>query len=243
MRSLSPSEMLAAWERGLPQRPIERALTLLAANRPEAPPDDLAKLSIGGRDARLLSLREQTFGPQMVCLANCPGCAERLELNFNLADIRVPHAPEPGTLSLTVDGYDVQFRLPNSLDLRRIADSKDISSGRDLLLQYCLLRIECDGEARNGSDLPERVIAAIAERMAQADPQADVQLALACPLCGHEWQTPFDVVSYFWSEINAWAHRTLHDVHTLAAAYGWRELDILALSPIRRQVYLEMVNQ
>ena len=242
MRSLSASEMLTAWERGLPQRPIERALTLLAVNRPEALPDDLAKLSIGRRDACLLSLREQTFGSDMVCLANCPRCAERLELNLNIADLLLPDIPEPGLLSLDVDGYEIEFRLPNSFDLVRIVDNKDLYTSRQLLLNECLLRIEHEGEAKQSDDLPENVIAAIVNVMAQADPQADVQLALACPLCSHQWQTSFDVLSFFWSELNAWALRTLHDVHTLASAYGWCEPDILALSPIRRQVYLEMVS-
>ncbi|HSB10234.1 MAG TPA: phage baseplate protein, partial [Blastocatellia bacterium] len=31
-------------------------------------------------------------------------------------------------------------------------------------------------------------------------------------------------------------------VHTLASAYGWRESDILNLSPWRRQLYLTLVN-
>ena len=78
--------------------------------------------------------------------------------------------------------------------------------------------------------------------MADADPQADVRLALDCPACGHKFLAAFDVVAYFWSEINAWAYRLLGEVHTLASAYGWREDDILALSPWRRHVYLEMVG-
>lgn len=78
--------------------------------------------------------------------------------------------------------------------------------------------------------------------MAEAEPQADVQLALACPACGHRWLATFDVVSYFWSEVNAWAYRVLGEVHTLAFAYCWREEDILAMSPWRRRVYLEMVG-
>ena len=41
---------------------------------------------------------------------------------------------------------------------------------------------------------------------------------------------------------DAWALRTLAEVHRLASAYGWREQDILALSPARRQLYLGMVG-
>lgn len=78
--------------------------------------------------------------------------------------------------------------------------------------------------------------------MARADPQADVRLAIACPSCGHQWQGIFDIVTFFWSEIESWASRILHEVHLLALAYGWHEREILALSPRRRQFYLDMVG-
>ena len=84
---------------------------------------------------------------------------------------------------------------------------------------------------------------AVAERMAEADPHAGIELALSCPGCGHHWLAPFDIAQFVWSEVDAWARRTLYDVHVLAGAYGWRESDVLALSPRRRQLYLEMVDQ
>jgi hypothetical protein len=77
--------------------------------------------------------------------------------------------------------------------------------------------------------------------MAELDPQADVQLALQCPSCSHPWHDPFDIATFFWGEINAWAVRILREVHMLAAAYGWSETDILAMNARRRQVYLDMV--
>ena len=43
--------------------------------------------------------------------------------------------------------------------------------------------------------------------------------------------------------MHAWARRTLRDVHVLARAYGWREADVLALSPTRRQIYVELSRQ
>jgi hypothetical protein len=49
-------------------------------------------------------------------------------------------------------------------------------------------------------------------------------------------------VSYLWSELEEWAHRVLVDIHTLAGAYGWSERQILALSPVRRQLYVDMVR-
>jgi len=244
MRSLSAAELLNVWEQGQGQLPVQQALILLAAACPEAPPDALAALRIGRRDAGLLTLREWTFGSQLVSLAVCPSCGERLELAFDVADIRAVDDGPDEPLSLSVAGCEVAFRLPNSLDLVAVVDVGDAEASRRLLLERCVLAVERAGDAGAHSvdALPSEVVAAIVARMAEADPQADVQLALVCPACGQPWQAAFDIVSFFWSEINAWAIRVLRDVHALASAYGWREADILALSPWRRQCYLEMVR-
>jgi len=242
MRRLSASELLDVWESGLAQLPVQRALTLLAAGRSQSR-DDLAILSIGQRDAGLLEFREETFGRRLICLTTCRGCGERLEVSFNASDLRVPSQPaEPAILSLQIDEFEVQFRPPNSLDLLAISDSKDIQAGREALLRRCILRVEQSGKQKTVDDLPATVVETVVERMGEADPQADVQLAFSCPGCAHQWQDGFDIVSFLWSELNAWAHRTLRDVHTLASAYGWHESEILALSPGRRQAYLEMVG-
>ena len=78
--------------------------------------------------------------------------------------------------------------------------------------------------------------------MAEVDPQADVQMDLTCPACGHQWQALFDIESFFWREISAWANRILREVHALASAYGWRESDILSMSTWRRQTYLNLIG-
>ncbi len=78
--------------------------------------------------------------------------------------------------------------------------------------------------------------------MAEQDPQAEILLDVACPACGHAWQTLLDIVDFVWREVSAGATRLLEEVHTLARAYHWREADILALSSRRRQAYLEMAS-
>ncbi|MEW6732886.1 MAG: phage baseplate protein [Acidobacteriota bacterium] len=244
MRSLSSVELLNVWEIGLTQQPIQRALTLLAAACLEASAETLASLSIGERDARLLTLREWIFGARMVSLAVCSHCNEQLELNFNTRDLRVAAETRSNVeLSLDIDGYELYFRLPNSLDLVAVTGHKDIAIMEQLLLKRCILTARHNGEQITTDQLPAEVATYIVERMAQADPQADIKLALSCPSCTHQWQAIFDIESFFWNEINAWAQRILKEVHTLASAYGWRELDILNMSPWRRQVYLNLVGR
>jgi hypothetical protein len=243
MRALSAPELLDVWERGRLLGPVARALTLLTSACPEVSADELANLSMGRRDADLLTLREETFGPEMAGVAACPRCHEQLEFSFSVAQIRLKSAATTGqTFGLTVDGYDLQARPPNSLDLKAIGEQTDARLRRNLLLEQCLIAAYHEGEPVSAGELPASVFHAVEEAMAQADPQADIRLAISCPSCNHQWQGDFDILSFFWSEIEAWAARVLHEVHILASAYGWREHDILALSPRRRRIYLEMAG-
>ncbi len=241
MRALSASELMDVWEWGWNQPPVQRALALLAVAFPETPGDTLAELSIGQRDLCLLTLREQTFGSQLAGLTACPECDARLELSFDVRDVRVELPSEFVEVhSLNVSDYQVRFRVPNSLDLSALTSTSSLSAARQLLFERCLLSAQRDGEAID--QLPVEVVDAVSARMAEVDPQADVRLALVCPVCRHNWEATFDIVSFFWSEINAWALRILREVHMLASAYGWCESEILALSQQRRQFYLEMVG-
>ena len=242
MRALSADELLGVWEVGLTQGLVQRALTLLAAAC-DTRPDALAGLTIGQRDAGLLTLREWTFGSRMSGVLRCPGCGQQLELTFDVAEVRVDAPADAGrAASLAKKGYDVQFRPPDSTDLAAVIGESDPVRLRELLLERCLLAARHDGEPVPADRLPPEIVDAVVEGIEQADPQADVELAVSCASCGHSWRTVFDIASFFWNEVDAWAGRILREVHTLASAYRWAERDILTLSPRRRQLYLEMVN-
>jgi hypothetical protein len=111
------------------------------------------------------------------------------------------------------------------------------------VFEACVLGARRNDEAVSLDALPAELCTMVSEKMAETDPQGNVQLPLTCPDCGHRWDAPLDIASYLWAEIDAWATRVLRDVHALASAYGWREADILLLSPSRRQAYLEMIYQ
>lgn len=87
-RILTTGDLLDVWERGLPDRPVERALNLLAIAYPEATLDQLKELPIGQRDTRLMAIRETLFGTHLVCLTTCPKCNERLEITLDIAQDR-----------------------------------------------------------------------------------------------------------------------------------------------------------
>lgn len=236
--------LLDAWERGTPRSVTARALVLLSVGEEsEATDGDLAALSIGRRDARLFDLRARLFGDRVVALATCGVCGESLELDFYGSDVTSgPPEPRAPSADLHAHGHDLRVRLLDSRDLDAVSSLSDIGSARKALLRRSVLDARRAGMPVPPEELPVEVLDTVDAWLADSDPQADVQVELVCPGCAAAWRQGFDIVTFLWAEVDAWARRTLHEVHRLATAYGWREDDVLALSAARRQAYLDLVG-
>jgi hypothetical protein len=244
MRPLLAPEILKIWEQGQGKAPYQKAMLILSAACSDETLEALEKLSIGGRDARLLTLREWSFGPELASITACPACGERLEFSLNVADIRILEPDRNSPLHhLDVEDFTIEFRLPNTGDLKMAEQCQELEQIQSLMAKRCVCSASQKGHPITPDDLPPEVVEALASQIVERDPQADSRLSLSCPACNHHWQAIFDIVSYFWTELEAWATRLLREVHILASAYGWHEADILAMSPLRRRLYMEMVGQ
>jgi hypothetical protein len=243
MRPPSAADVVAIWERGVTQRPLEWALTVLAHCTGE-PRAKLAALGIGERDARLFAIHAHLFGARLDAYAECPRCAERLE--YVVAGDDFFGRTEPGTeaaaLALASGDVSLRLRLPDSCDLAAIGACADPAEARKLLAHRCVAEASRDGIPIRVVELSDATIDAISARLAAADPRADQLIDLICPSCAHAWQVALDVERFLWAKINALAKRLLREIHVLARAYGWSEHDILALSATRRAIYLEMAS-
>jgi hypothetical protein len=244
MRALAASDVLRVWEEGQRRPPRDRGLTLLAIGCQGRPREELATLSVGERDARLFALRTATLGPTLAAFAECPQCDSQLELNVAVSDICSPggRASRLGEHELSSSGFVVRFRLPNAGDMADVAGLADVSEARRALLRRCVISSLPGGYGVPGDELPYPVATALAQRMAELDPQAEVTLGLACPGCDHRWDMVLDIAEFFWAEVGAIAGRLLRQVDALARAYGWSETDILAMSARRRDAYLSLVG-
>lgn len=239
MLSLSAVHLLEVWEQGSRLPPYRQALLLLEAAFPDLHQDVLARWSLGQRDSALLDLHEQAFGPDIEALANCPQCATPTTVQFQTADIRAAYAPpELPPLTITQDGqvFVIRLRPVSTAALHQAQVGQ-----AELVLFDCIVSASRAGELLAATDLPVAVLERCRMVLAEADPQADIQLALRCLECGQRWNAAFDPISFVWREIDQWAERTLHEIHVLATAYGWHETTILALSASRRRRYIEMV--
>ncbi|PSJ43362.1 phage baseplate protein [Sphingomonas deserti] len=241
MAAPDPSAILDVWERGLGQPLQRQVVALLAAVRPGTSQSDIAALPLGARDAMLLDLREELFGPALATIATCPQCSEQLEANFALEDVRVsPTAAAEVDLVTVIAGREIRLRPPATADLLAIPSGADAEAVRTILLERCVTGRDVEGKPVAAAALPAAAITPIIQSMARADPQAVVELNLACAACGHHFVAIFDIAAFLMREIHGWARQILRDIDSLARAYGWREADILALSPARRQIYVEM---
>jgi len=251
MKSLTAEELLGAWEMGLNAPLLRKALYILATAYPEQPPDALLQLSIGQRDLRLLQLRERLFGRQLSNTAVCPQCEQRLEWENSVSDLvaePAQHGAAEHEHVLDTDGYHIRFRLPNSTDVAVVLNDARDHGGTETeksqrqLLSRCVLALEHSAAECEPGQLPDAVIQSLAQRIETLDPQAEIRIRLDCPECSHSWDVLFDIAAYLCTEVNDWAEQMLWTVYRLASAYGWSERDILGLSPVRRQLYLGMLE-
>jgi len=239
--SLNAAALLDAWERGRTAPPPWRGAALLCAALPEATPDAVAALTPGERDRHLLALRTSVFGAAAELVADCPACGIQVQFRGTLDPPEAAAGPEPAVP--TVDGHRVTVRPLTLLDLADAAASGEPTAARRLLLERAVVRAENDAGPVPIDAFPDRVVAAVEAVLAAADPPPVPELNLACPDCGVRWSGVLDVEAFLWEELEAWARRTVQEVDALARAYGWREADILALSPWRRNAYLDMVSK
>ncbi len=242
MQALTTIELFSVWEQTLDQPVLVKTLRLLkTASDGDV---NVATLPIGERDARLFRIRDRLFGHRMYQTATCPACSEKIEWETRSEDMLVKDTPSlSGAIEFNKDGYEIQFRLVNSADIMNLVNNKiPLERSKKYLLHSCLLQIKRSDRIIDKEKLPAEIADALENEMSKQDPLADIQLNLACPACAHQWQAGFDIMQFFWTEINSWAQRLMQEVFLLARSFSWSEKDILAMSPRRRQLYLQMIN-
>jgi hypothetical protein len=249
MRGLTVHELLEIWDRGQSLSPCGRAMLLLASACPEYPHEQANSFTLGKRDALLAHIRARTFGAAVESVVTCPVCGAMVEVAVDVRTIfpeptQITSRDQTSRLPMEIHAGDftVQAVAPTHRDIEAIPVTATLEEGFRMLLQRCILRAESRGRPCKVDDLPQDLCNLLEERMADTDPQGDVQLSIHCPACDHQWAVPFDMLAYFWSEIQLIARGLLRDIHVLASAYGWKESDILALSATRRRAYLELVG-
>ncbi len=234
--------------------PVVRATTLLAlclAPGEEAAPPDPAlarSLSLGDREALFLHLRRITLGDRLSCVLACPACGERLDVDLRTADLILPPYEHEGLehearLPTGDRTLHVRFRLPNGGDQEAaasLAQEDGETAALRLLVARCVLSIVAEDGARL-AELPSAFVPGVSEIIAKRDPQAEIHLDAACPVCRRSFAVPFDSARYVQEEMAQGVDELYREVHALASHYHWSETDILAMTGRHRRRYLSLI--
>jgi hypothetical protein len=235
------SELLGLWERAATATQAERD-DILLAGQCEAPPS-----SLGMRNAALVALRARLLGNSLPLRATCVSCSAVAEFAVDceaLSQSLLPVCNAAGPQSLATDGHRVEFRVPDITDLRQVSHEYENSAAFvEALLSRCVISSEHDDRTPCVPQaLPASFMTALSHRMDELEPGASVAFELVCPECDAHWTTLMNVGEVLWAELRDRAERLLLEIDALARAYGWTELQVLALSATRRAAYLQLVG-
>jgi len=222
-----PATLLAVWERAAAAPAAARTAVLVHGAGLVPSLDEALDLDLGRCAALASVVHEEEFGSFVDAVAACSGCG-------GLVEAELPALADGGPVGGPREVGPWSVRPVTTRDLLVAAGDADPAG--------CLLR-RCVRDRRSGEppgDVPEADLTAIdaaAEELAGA---AGLVTVLTCPSCGATVDVALDPGALLWERVADAGSALLHDVATLARAFGWGEDQVLALTVSRRQAYLAL---
>lgn len=228
--------ILALWDaaQGPPHRRAARLLVAMGEGDP-------ACLTLGEAARRLLSLHADLLGESRACLSTCPACGALNEGTIAPRELALVPADATPVVA-AAEGWRAAARPLTLADFEAAATSVDVAAAAALLCERALVAIDRPEGVPAGQPLPESLVEAIGAALDRADPLTEPSIAFVCAACGEGWDVALDPALLLAEELRASARRAASEVALLARAFGWSESQILALSPARRRLYLELAG-
>jgi hypothetical protein len=242
MRTLRAADITRLVEWGENKHALDQALVLLRLAHPQASREELIRLPMGVRDRLLLEVRRSLFGSRLDLVVHCRACRLALEFKMTIEELLTAPAPSLEEHELEHEAYCIRFRLPNSADLAAVVGLTRVEDARLRLLSGCVSVARHAGREVDFDALPAHIVNALAVRIGELDPLADISFKLQCEACHREIEASFDILHFAWTELKAHAERVQREIHLLAKTYGWSEQRILEMSAARRHRYCQMVS-
>ena len=236
---MKAEDLLLIWEYARERDPAQLRTVLMGVLRPDLGPVDLEAMSLGRvHQAMIRTLCDMAAAP-LRGQATCPACGEVMGFHMDPTRLLIP--PEPEALVVEHQDYRLRLRPPSGRDLAMVLALGEETSAWEYLVEACLVSARDSMGPVAPTSLPAEIIALAGEALAEADPGLIYRLSMKCIECGHQWSPQLDPALFLVREAKAAAKRILIEVDRLAKTYGWSEAEILAMSPRRRQTYLDLV--
>jgi hypothetical protein len=165
----------------------------------------LGSLLVGDRDMLLIAIRRATYGSNLELSVECPACAEKLDLQYDLEkDIPTKKMEDPLNRVFPYglkDGRKVTCKLAVGVDQEAIlnAGTKTVPELNTLLLSRCIadeagVPLGVEGVRALGIHDRREILKAITE--AQPGPQYQ-SLTVVCPVCAKDFPLSLTLFDLF----------------------------------------------
>jgi hypothetical protein len=189
------------------------------------------------RDRILAELYVRTFGDRIESTLRCEDCGIQFDIDFSLQELtatveqRPPnrdYASVEPNLFEAVGGW--RFRLPTGREECAVAGF-DRGAAETALFEMCVAETESRPD-----------IADLQTALDEVAPLLELELTASCPECERIHLVQFDIQTYLLRSLLNEQGRRIHEIHRLAAAYGWSLDEILSLTRTERRKLVELVE-
>jgi hypothetical protein len=227
--------LLAAWEATVAVPDLARGAALVAEAGLADDLDAALDLPVGESAALAARLHADAFGDDVEGLVTCEPCGTVLDVSVPLSALPAAHGD--ATVVATPGGGELRVRAPTTRDLLAARDSPDPARA---LLAACVTG--AGGAPADPDALDEAALGLVDDAAEELAGAAAIVVRVTCPECGAAVAAPLDVGILLAERVARAAAEALGEVAELAAAFGWSEAEVLALTPLRRRAYVELVR-
>jgi hypothetical protein len=227
--------LLSAWEAAAALPPVARAAALVERAGLVDDLDAALDLPVGEGAALAVRLHADAFGDVADGVATCEACATVLDVTVPLTALAAP--PEEAARVVGHGDRQLRVRAPTTRDLLAVRDVIDPARA---LLGACVT--QADGAPADPAALDDELLGLVDDAAEELAGIAATIVRVTCPECGASVAAPLDVGALLWERVERAAEEALLEVAELAAAYGWSEAQVLALTPTRRRAYVELAR-
>lgn len=238
MSALSdPARLLDAWEDAVAVPSAARAAVLVCHGGFAEDVESALGLPLGEVCALAGRVHAEDFGDALDALVPCRGCDARLDVRLPVSTLRTAPAERERRV-LGPERRELSVRALTTRDLLAAGRTSDPAGE---LLARCVT--DAGGEPVDPRVLGPEAVARVEEAAEQLAGAAAAVVRTSCPDCALDALMPVDMGVLLWERVASTASALVSEVAVLAAAFGWREQDVLRMSAQRRRTYLRLARQ
>lgn len=207
-------------------------------------------LTVGTRIETLSVIALTGTGAPLELQLYCTGesCREQMEMGLTMQEITemnnrsLAQEINDSDFAIPIDQKDYYFRKPTGRDQREWLERSESYPDDETALQAMIDRLWVRDDTGSSMPRDSRWLAAVDNGMKEIDPLVHTELTVSCPVCNCQNVFVLDLEDLLMQKLQKIQRKLLFTVHRLASRYHWSEQQVFAVSPRRRDDYLELIE-